>query len=89
MPEATMDQHDGVITPQHYIRAAGQVPAVEAEPESGLMEQAAHEQLWLRVRAANATHHPAAGRGINNVSHRSSKPHLLLERAGFGLLLEP
>lgn len=71
VPEAAMDQDYRSVFRQADVWLAGQI-AVQTVAKATGVQRFSDQQFGLGVLAANAGHHPAAGRRINDVSQRLS-----------------
>ncbi len=60
MPEAAMDEHDGLVLWKHQIRRSRQLFDMKSIPESLGEKNGAKTSLWPSVLSANARHHAAA-----------------------------
>lgn len=71
VPKAAMNENHCPVTRQDDIRLAGQFADMQAKTESLAVQETAHQFFGLRVVAAYAGHHPAAGCRIDNVGHQA------------------
>ena len=60
VPETSVNEYDFLPLGKHDIRLARQVTRVQPEAITHAVQQRAHEQFRLRIRAANAAHVPTA-----------------------------
>jgi hypothetical protein len=70
MPETSVNKDYFLPLREHYVRLARQVTCVEAETIAHAVQQRTHEQLWFRVRGANATHVPTALPFCEPIDHK-------------------
>ena len=56
VPEAAMHQDRRAVAREHYVRPAGQVFAVQPEPEAQSVQPAPQRQLRLCILAPDAAH---------------------------------
>jgi hypothetical protein len=68
VPKASMNENGGLVLRQHDIRLSWKVPDMEPEPESNLVQSAAHCFFRSRIRASNAGHHPRTGGFVDDIS---------------------
>jgi len=73
MPETPVNKHDCTMSSENHIRFSWESASVQAEPETRAVQQASHHQLWSRIGATYAGHHPAASLPVDNVGHRSAR----------------
>ena len=85
MPEASVHENDCLVFREHEIRLSGEVPAMQAKPETTPMEGRSDRQLRFRVAPANARHHPAADFGPDYVGRHRSALYGPLGKEGFRL----
>ena len=71
MPETPVHKHDFSESGEDKVRFPRQVPPVKPEPESHGVSQRAHNQLRLRVSAADSRHASAALLRCQDVGHCS------------------
>ena len=69
VPKTAVNEDYSVIAGQHDIRLARQFPHMQAEAEALMVQQAAYLYFRFGIAAADARHHPAARRRINDISH--------------------
>jgi len=69
VPEAAVDEDDGVPFPQDYVGGAGELADVQAVAESFVVEVVAHNLLGARILRADAGHVVGAlcGRGRHSI----------------------
>ena len=63
-----MNKDGGLVLRKNKVWFAGKL-GVKAEPQSRTMQETAYKDLWFRVLATNARHHPASRSSINDVRH--------------------
>lgn len=61
VPETAVDEHDGVVFRQYYIRVAGVTLVVLAESQTLAKQIAAHQHLDFGVSATNMRHRVRTG----------------------------
>src|SRR6476659_6764704 len=71
VPEAAVDEDRRPVSRQHEVGSTGQSLSMEPEPVAAGMQVPANAELGFGVDPANATHHPAAGRSVDDVRHGS------------------
>ena len=72
MPVAAVDEAYGPEATESKVRSSREFPIMEPESKSPRMQCSSEDQFWLRVLAADACHHPRAGRLIYNVGHKTT-----------------
>ena len=69
MPEASVDETDGLEPREHDVWCAGEPAIVQSKPEATSVESAAKRQLRQRVAASDSRHHARAGSSVHYVRH--------------------
>lgn len=69
MPETPMNKDRDSVLPEDNVRAAGQLPGMEAKPQSCRMQVASNRQLGSGMRRSDSGHHSRASRRAHIVSH--------------------
>ena len=68
VPEAPVHEDRSTVFRQDQIRATGNLLRVQPEPEAQPVQSAADQTLRLRVAAPDTSHHPAAGRRVDDIN---------------------
>jgi len=69
VPEAAVDEDDRTPPRKNDVGFAWQITAVDAKPESPLVQQAADQLFGLRVAATDPGHHAAACGAVYDIDH--------------------
>jgi hypothetical protein len=69
MPEATVHEDDGSVSREDEIRFAWQSLAVKPEAKALRVQGLPYLQFGSCILSADASHHPASGCPVDNVSH--------------------
>ena len=75
VPETAVDKDHGAITPEYEIRAAKQLPDMEAIAIAAPVKFATEQKLRFRIPPTDSGHHPRAGLGIGE---QGGTPHLTI-----------
>jgi hypothetical protein len=70
--EATVYENNSMVLREHQIRFSREPAIVKPVSKTGSKQQLPYYQFWLRVRAADSGHVPAAGRPVVNVYQSNS-----------------
>lgn len=71
MPKTAMHKNHCPVTRQNDIRLSWQFADMQPEAEPVPVQETSHQLFRLRVAAAYAGHHPAAGCRIDNIGHQA------------------
>ena len=71
VPKTAMHKNHCPVTRQNDIRLSWQFADMQPEAEPVPVQETAHQFFGLRVAAAYAGHHPAAGCRIDNIGHQA------------------
>lgn len=77
VPEAAVDEDDGLVFRQNDVRASGQFPCLDPESQSTGEEVFAHYHLGLRILALDGRHTSVALFRCHCVCHALSLPSLI------------
>lgn len=70
VPEAPVDEHNGLVARKDDVGTAGQIPAMKTEAESQLVKAAAEHKLRFGVLTPDTTHVEPPLRRRKDVGHR-------------------
>ncbi|HET8635557.1 MAG TPA: hypothetical protein VFL96_01775 [Acidobacteriaceae bacterium] len=73
-----MDEHCRPISGKYDVRPTREARASQPISETSGMERMTHKPLQLGIGAADAGHHPAAGRMIDDIGHAADDRRRLL-----------
>lgn len=63
VPEASMDEENGIAAGEHEVRLAWKVPVMQPKTESAPVQRGPDRQLRFGVLSLDTGHHPASGCG--------------------------
>lgn len=69
MPKAAIDEDRCVKSPQPEVGATNNFGAVQGVSIAEAVKCRSEHELWFRIFAPDATHHPRTSRLINDVCH--------------------
>src|SRR5260221_7414716 len=69
VPETSVGKQNGVASGKNHIRLSWQCTVMQPETKACTMQTAAQEQLRLRIRAPDTSHHSAADFRGYNMNH--------------------
>jgi hypothetical protein len=72
VPEAAMNENDGLVFRENNVRLAGQLLVMEPVTKACFMKRPTDDHFGLCVLAAYAGHHPASGRGIDHIHDQAT-----------------